>query len=106
MAAIRSGKVRDQPFQPTATALVLWVDILGVQTGDRVRFRISGPDGQVIQDKEKSVNRTQARRFVFAGRGLHADAWALGTYRGQITLTRELDGHSMERSISRTVTIQ
>ena len=106
MAAIRSGKVRDQPFPPTATALVLWADILGVQTGDRVRFRISGPDGQVIEDKEKSVNRTQARRFVYAGRRLHADAWAPGTYSGRITLTRELDGHPMERSISRTVTIQ
>lgn len=104
--AIRNGRVRDRPFEPTATALVLWVDILGVQAGDRVRFHISGPDGQVIQDEEKSVGRTQARRFLFAARRLQTSAWPSGAYSGRITLTRTLDGRPIERSISRTVTIQ
>jgi len=31
---------------------------------------------------------------------------ASGSYSGQLTLTRAIDGHLMERSISRTVTIQ
>ena len=46
--AIRGGNVQSVSLPPTAPALVLWVDILGVQSGDQVRFRILGPDGRVI----------------------------------------------------------
>jgi murein DD-endopeptidase len=104
--AIRNGRVQQTALSPTATVLVLWVEMLGVQAGDQVRFRISGPDGQVILDKEEPVSRTQARRFVFAGQRLRSNAWAPGTYSGQVTLTRVLDGHLMEYSVNRTVTIQ
>jgi len=82
------------------------VDIFGVQADDQVRFRIVGPDGQVILDKEEPVGRTQARRFLFAGRRLHAKAWSSGTYSGRVTLTRAPEGRVMEHSINRTVTIQ
>ena len=104
--AIRSGRVQDAPLPPTAPALVLWVDILGVQSDDRLRFRIIGPDGQVVLDKERRVDRTQARRFMFAGQRLRTDAWPSGSYSGQVTLTRTLDDSPMERSITRTVTVQ
>ena len=104
--AIRNGRVSNRPLPPTATALVLWVDVFGMQAGDLVRFRIIGPDGKAILDKEEPVDRTQARRFMFAGQRRRADTWSPGTYSGQITLTRALDGHLVERSISRTLTIQ
>ena len=104
--AIRNGRVSNRPLPPTATALVLWVDVFGIQAGDLVRFRIIGPDGKAILDKEEPVDRTQARRFMFAGQRRRADTWSPGTYSGQITLTRALDGHLVERSISRTLTIQ
>jgi len=104
--AIRSGRVSDRPLSPTVTALVLWVDVFGVQAGDRVRFRIIGPDGQAILDKEEPVDRTQARRFMFAGQRRRVDAWSSGSYSGQVTLTRMHDGHPMEHSINRTLTIR
>ena len=104
--AIRSGRVSDRPLPPTVTTLVLWVDVFGVQAGDRVRFRIIGPDGQAILDKEEPVDRTQARRFMFAGQRRRVDAWSSGSYSGQVTLTRALDGQLMERSINRTLTIR
>ena len=104
--AIRRGRVSERPLPPTATALVLWVDVFGVQAGDLVRFRIIGPDGQAILDKEESVDRTQARRFIFAGQRRRAGTWSPGTYSGQVTLKRAFDGHLVERSISRTVKIQ
>ena len=106
LEAIRNGRVSNRPLPPTATALVLWVDVFGIQAGDLVRFRIIGPDGKAILDKEEPVDRTQARRFMFAGQRRRADTWSPGTYSGQITLTRALDGHLVERSISRTLTIQ
>jgi len=103
--AIRNGRMQNGPLPSTAAALFLWVDLLGVQAGDRVRFRISGPDGRVILDKEEPVSRTQARRFIFSGKRLQANAWSSGTYSGQITLTRTLDGQPMEHSVGRTVLI-
>lgn len=106
MEAIRSGRVPGGLLPPTVTALVLWVDIFGVRAGDRVRFRIINPDGRVVLDKEESVSRTQARRFIFAGQLLHAVAWAPGSYSGYVTLTRMVDGHPMKQSIIRTVTVQ
>ena len=104
--AIRSGRVSDRPLPPTVTALVLWVDVFGVRAGDRVRFRIIGPYGQAILDKEEPVDRTQARRFMFAGQRRRVDAWSSGSYSGQVTLTRMHDGHPMEHSINRTLTIR
>ena len=104
--AIRSGRMKNGPLPPTAAALFLWVEMLGVQAGDQVRFRITGPNGQMMLDKEERVDRTQARRFMFAGERRQAHGWLSGPYSGQITLTRTLDGSLMERSINRTVMIQ
>jgi hypothetical protein len=104
--AIRSGRMQDGFLPPTAAALFLWVEMLGVQAGDQVRFRITGPDGHMMLDKEERVDRTQARRFMFMGERRQAPAWASGSYSGQVTLTRALDGQPMEQSVSRTVVIQ
>src|SRR5712691_8750086 len=104
--AIRSGRMQNGSLPPTAAALFLWVEMLGVQAGDQVRFRITGPDGQMMLDKEERVDRTQARRFMFAGERRQAYAWASGSYSGQVTLTRAFDGQMVEQSVSRTVVIQ
>ncbi|HEX3203965.1 MAG TPA: M23 family metallopeptidase [Nitrospiraceae bacterium] len=103
---IREGREQDESLPPTSKALVLWVDILGIQAGDRVHFRMSGPDGQVILDKDERVDRTQARRFIYAGRRLQTSAWPSGTYTGQITLTRAVDGHPLKESLTRAVRVR
>ena len=104
--AIRSGRVQQVALSPTATALVLWVEMLGVQAGDQVRFRVTGPDGQLVLDKVDRVTRTQARRFSYAGQRLLSSSWTPGTYSGQVMLSRMLDGQSIERSVSRAVMVQ
>jgi hypothetical protein len=104
--AIRSGKREDGPLVTTSHALVLWIDILGVEAGDRVRFRIMGPDGKPLLEQESLVDRTQARRFAFAGSRLKSNGWPAGTYTGQVTLMRNVDGKEMKRDVSRSVAIQ
>jgi hypothetical protein len=104
--AIQSGRMQNGSLPPTAAALFLWVEMLGVQAGDQVHFRITGPDGQMMLDKEEQLDRTQARRFMFAGQRRQTYAWASGSYSGQVTLTRTLDGQPMEQSVSRTLVIQ
>jgi len=104
--AIRSGRMQDESLPQTAAALFLWVEMFGVQAGDQVHLRITGPDGHMMLDKEERVDRAQARRFMFAGERRQVYGWPSGIYSGQITLTRALDGQVMEQSVSRTVIIQ
>jgi len=86
--------------------LVLWVEIFGVQAGDRIRFRMTGPDGALLFEREVPVERTQARRFAFAGTRMPTGTWPLGVYTGTVTLTRGPQGQSLARSITQTVTIR
>ena len=104
--AIRAGKIEDPPPSGTSAALVLWVDILGVEAGDRVRFHLTGPDGVVVLDHVTAIAKTQARYFAFAGARRNADLWPPGIYRGEIALERESQGQALQGSVQRTMTIQ
>jgi murein DD-endopeptidase MepM/ murein hydrolase activator NlpD len=105
LEAIRSGR-RDEQLAPTSPALVLWVEIFGVQAGDWLRFRVTGPDGALLLEQEVPIERTQAWRFAFAGTHVRTGTWPLGVYTGTVTLMRRLDGRPMERSVTRTVTMR
>src|SRR5512141_3160807 len=104
--AIRAGQIEDPPPNTTSAALVLWVDILGVEAGDRVRFHLTGPEGVVVLDHVTTVAKTQARHFTFAGARRKADTWRPGTYRGEITLVRESQGQALQGAVQRTMTIR
>jgi len=104
--AIRAGKRDDPPPSVTSAALVLWVDILGVEAGDRVRFHLTGPDGSVVLDHMTPITKTQARHFAYAGAHRHADPWPPGTYRGEVTLVRDNQEQALHGSIRRTITIR
>jgi murein DD-endopeptidase len=106
MDMIRSGKREDGPLPATAPALILWVDIFGVETGDRIRLRVTGPGGKLVVDHEDRVEQTQARRFSFAGTRQRGKVWPAGEYRGEVSLMRKVDGQDMKRSMTRAVTIR
>jgi hypothetical protein len=104
--AIRAGKIEDPPPSAMSAALVLWVDILGVEAGDRVRFHLTGPDGVVVLDHVTSIAKTQARHFAFAGARRNADTWRPGIYRGEISLVRDSQGQVLHGSVQLTMTIR
>ncbi len=104
--AIRSGKREEEPFATTAPALVLWADIFGVEAGDRLLFRIVNFDGKVVFNHEKQIEKIQARYFAFAGSRPKTNGWPAGTYTGQVTLTRTVDGKEVIRDATRTVIVR
>ncbi|MGH7255156.1 MAG: M23 family metallopeptidase, partial [Nitrospirales bacterium] len=104
--AIRQGREEGAQVAATAPALVLWVDMFGVQAGDQLRLRITGPDGHAVLEYEQEIERTQARRFAFAGKRLKGTAWPAGVYTGLVTLTRALDGRPLTKTLTRRVTVQ
>jgi murein DD-endopeptidase MepM/ murein hydrolase activator NlpD len=71
-----------------APALILWVDMFGIDPGDRIALRIVGPDGAVVLDEATVSNRRQIRRFVYGGKRTPAGGWPAGIYRGEIAIKR------------------
>jgi murein DD-endopeptidase MepM/ murein hydrolase activator NlpD len=91
---IRRG-AHDPEAARKAAALVLWADIFGVDAGDRLSLRILGPDGSVVVENARTLDRRQIRRFEFAGKRTPAGAWPEGRYSGEIALTRHSGGRDL-----------
>ncbi len=71
----------------TAPALVLWAYLYGSRTGDEVAFRISGPQGVVLEEAVM-LDKPQAQLFRAMGKRLTGAAWPVGDYAGTVTLRR------------------
>ena len=104
--AIRRGEPVVQPFSVNAPALVVWVDMLGVEVGDRLQFRITQSDGRAVFQGEQKIEKTQARRFVYAGIRRKGNAWTAGTYTGEVTHTRVAEGQSLIKRVMTTVVVR
>ena len=82
-----------------APALVLWLEAFEIGAGDRVSWRIAGPDGAVLFEDSTLEPKAQRQAFRFAGRRRPAEGWAPGSYRGTVAIER--DGAPVqERSFS------
>jgi len=105
LEAIRKGQQENGPLPAMAPALTLWVDIFGVEKNDRLQFQIIGPDGNPVLLHEQVIDKTQARRFAFAGKKREAAAWGSGSYTGVVKLLRKVDGKDMSYNVTRTATV-
>jgi hypothetical protein len=92
--AARDGLLAAAALPRNAGALVLWADMYWVEAGDVLAFRIVGPDGKPIFHNSARIEKTQARRFAFAGRQRRAETWPAGAYVGEVTLTRGEGGQA------------
>lgn len=98
--AIRKGQRGSETLSIDAPVLVLWVDIFGVKAGDQLQFRVTAPDGRVIHDHTTRIERTQARRFSFAGVRRKSDRWPAGTYHGEVSLQRGRGNDGFSRTVT------
>ena len=97
--AARRGDFSAPIMSRTAPAMVLWVDMFWPRAGDILSLKITAPHGQTVVERSSTVYKTQARRFVFAGKKRKARSLPPGTYRGDITLVRDKGG-AKEKIIS------
>ena len=104
--AIRGGKQDPQPMSARVIALSFWVDIFGVEAGDRIKLEIMGPDGKPVVEHEQQIEKPQARRFLFAGKKRTLPAWPSGAYKGHVTLSRKAEGKALIHEINRTVMVE
>ncbi len=107
LEAIRKGGYALTHINPTAAALVLWVEIFWVHKGDEITASITAPNGEVFASRTLTQDKTQARRTMFIGKKYNGKPWPVGAYTGVIEIKRPLkDGTSQTLRTTRLLTVE
>jgi murein DD-endopeptidase MepM/ murein hydrolase activator NlpD len=69
---------RTATFDLQADAIVFWVQIFGPQAGDEEELRLVAPDGSVLVQKRRRIDRNGAQWISFIGKR-RGEAWAEGS---------------------------
>ena len=76
------------PTSRKTEALVFYGMALNLEKGDRLRIKMTGPDGELVNRTTEPFNRHKASYMVFAGQKRRAKFWSAGTYQGSFSLLR------------------
>jgi len=85
----------------TAPSLVAWATLFGAARGDRLRVRMTGPDGKLLVDKTVVVDGNQAWRLSAVGKKRPQGGWQPGRY--SATLSWERSGRA---PVTRAVSVE
>jgi hypothetical protein len=102
---VRRGWHRLAALPVASPALVLWVEGYWIAAGDRVTFRLRGPDGGSLLDHVTRINAGQQRWLGYAGAPRPGSAWPAGTYAGEVVLERDMAGRPQRVTIERAVAL-
>ena len=87
--AAERGELDALALAPSMPVLAMWVRALGVEPGDQLTVRVTGPDGKTVLESVQKADKRQAAWFAFAARKRPIDgAWPKGAYRGEAILAR------------------
>ena len=75
-----------------APALLFWAMVYGVRGADTEFLQLTGPDGSVLAEVWKKIERTQAQIWRAVGKRRQSEPWPAGTYTGRYVLTRGPQG--------------
>jgi hypothetical protein len=103
---VRRGWHQLTALPVASPALVLWAEAYWITAGDRVTFRVRGPDGATLVERVIAADDAQQRWLGFAGAARPGQAWPAGTYVGEVVLERrEADG-PLRVTLNRTVALR
>jgi hypothetical protein len=105
-AAIRAGGEREPALPLASPMLALWLDAYWVDAGDRISFRLAGPDGAAVITRDFELAHSHQRWFGFASAPRPTTGWPPGVYRGEILVERPGDKGSAVSRIARAVTLR
>ncbi len=78
-----------------APVMVFWASAWGLRKDDRQRLVVIAPNGQIVVNKEETLERDRARAMRWVGRKRPAQGWPAGTYRGIYRVERQAGGSSV-----------
>ena len=88
LEAVREGRGA-APLTRKADVLVFWSRAYGVRIGDEVDLTLYRPDGSVLAETVRTLERNRFEEMSFVGRKRPAGGWAPGRYRAVSVLRRE-----------------
>jgi murein DD-endopeptidase MepM/ murein hydrolase activator NlpD len=97
---VRGGRLRATELASNAPVLVFW------EPGDRLAMRLTAPDGAVLVNHEKPVEKRRARWFQYVDSKRHAGAWPPGWYRAEVSLARTMEGKTVHTAVTRELVIR
>ncbi|MBM3502407.1 MAG: M23 family metallopeptidase [Alphaproteobacteria bacterium] len=107
---VLDGKQQQVNFLPNAERIYFWTEIYGRNDGDRERFVVRQPSGEILaQATREATGGHKARSLTHMVVTLqNRVAWPIGTYRGEYVLERKSDDDKWESlvSIARTMEIR
>lgn len=84
----REGLYEGEVLFQKSPLIVLWADIFWINPGDKLKFSITGPNGEPLLTHTTTMTKKHARRFAYAGLNRPAQPWPKGAYSGEIRLIR------------------
>ena len=103
---VRAGKYRDVLLLKDSPTMIFWADIFGVYPQDKITIRIRDPNGNILVQQNKEMDKSFIRYFQFVGKKKDESSWPAGLYRGELTLTRKTDRGIEEFSANKSITIR
>lgn len=95
---VRSARFEEGVIPATAPVLVVFVDMLGVAQGDRLRLTITDPLGEVFATSDQVFeDKGWIQWFGFVGKRRQAGAWMGGRYTARVTVERPTVGVIADR---------
>ena len=100
MELVEDGSAGKELPSASAGAIVAFVRVIGLKTGDTQRLVIKDPTGNVFaENRAAQLDKNKAQYLLFTGKKRPANGWDRGTYRatyvverdGQVVLTKELE---------------
>lgn len=101
----REGKFFREKIYDDSKIMVLWFDLFAVDKNDIAKIILKSPDGTIIKEEDRKFSSDKRQTFQFMGKKADGKKWPLGTYEGQLILTREDESDGGE-IINKTVQIE
>ena len=89
---IESGGDGVQSIDADADAIAFWVEVYGVQPGDKHVMTIFDPAGRVLAHRRQELPKAQATLFRYIGKKRQGGHWTAGPYRAEFNLYRSFAG--------------
>ncbi len=83
-----SGKFYDTVLPGNSAALIFWVQIYGVLSGDKEHYQLFAPNGERVIDNKKEIKSAKKTWMGYVGKRNNSQFLAKGKWRGEYSLTR------------------
>lgn len=88
LEAAQHGAYAEINATSESPALVFWIEVFGLQSGDTLTLTLNAPNGSQIVHNAIQLDRSKAQYFAFVGEKRPEQGWEPGDYTGTFEVVR------------------